>query len=99
MLLRYGFDPSFVKIDIEGGEYLVIKGLLESATPDFVQYEYGATWFHAGVAHEEMFELMSDYYHYILTPRKMFLLERPLRQYFYANVIASRYYFGKELAY
>ena len=99
LLLKYNFEPTFVKIDIEGGEFLVVKNLLNSAQPDFVQYEYGIPWFHADVAHKAMFELMSHYYHYILTPRKMYLLESPLSQYFYANIIASRFYLGKEVSY
>ena len=99
LISKYDIQPSFVKIDIEGGEFLIVKDLLSSTRPDFVQYEYGVPWFHADVTHHAMFDLMSDYYHYILTPRKMFLLESPLSQYFYANIIASRFYLGKEISY
>ena len=89
LLIKYNFDPSYVKIDIEGGEFIIIEDLLKSSHPDFVQYEYGVTWFHAGAAHSAMFDLMPNYYHYILTPRKMLLLDAPLGQFFYANIIAS----------
>ena len=77
---------------------MIIESLMSSQVrPSFVQYEYGVTWFHAGVSMESMFSCMPNYYHYILSPAKMTYVANPIPQYFYGNFIASRFFLGEEV--
>lgn len=93
------FFPDYIKIDIEGAEFLVIKEILKTHLPNFIQYEFGVPWFHADVTHDQIVDALPSYYHYIIGPKEMKLIDTPLTQYFYANIIASRFYLGKSLCY
>jgi len=98
LMHKYSIMPEFIKIDVEGAEAMIIKALmLERAQPTFIQYEYGATWFHAEESLTSLFACTPDYYHYVITPTKMNLVTNPAKQYFYANFIASRFFLGEDV--
>lgn len=98
LIEKYNIQPEFIKIDVEGAEKMIIESLISSQIlPSFIQYEYGVTWFHAGVSMESMFSCMPNYYHYILSPAKMTYVAKPIPQYFYGNFIASRFFLGEEV--
>jgi FkbM family methyltransferase len=98
LLSKYQITPDFLKIDVEGAEKIIIEDLVNSGIrPSFVQYEYGVTWFHAGVSMASLFSCMPNYYHYIITPSLMRLVTNPVSQYFYANLVASSCYLGDEV--
>jgi FkbM family methyltransferase len=100
LIEKYSLAPEFIKIDVEGAEKMIIESLISSGTrPSFIQYEYGVTWFHAGVTMESMFTSMPGYYHYVLSPSKMTHIVNPSPQYFYCNFLASRFFLGEEVAF
>jgi FkbM family methyltransferase len=55
----------FVKIDVEGAEYAVIKGLsrlIEADAIDVIQFEYGAFWIDSRRLLRDFFDLLHDRY-------------------------------------
>jgi len=99
LLEKHNINPEFVKIDVEGAEKDLIESLMSAnVKPSFIQYEYGATWFHAGHTMNSLFQVTNDYYHYIITPKQMILLDKPPQKYFYANFLASRRFLGQIIA-
>jgi hypothetical protein len=95
LLDKHSFLPDFVKIDIEGAESIIIENLFQNNIfPNFIQYEYGVTWFHAGESLSRLYQLSSNYYHYIITKKGILYVEEPPKEYFYSNWIASKYYLG-----
>lgn len=96
LLQKHNLNPEFIKVDVEGAEKNIIESLMKAnIRPPYIQYEYGVTWFHAGVTMAEMLQVTDDYYHYIIAPKHMILLDKPLKEYFYANILASKRFLGK----
>ena len=55
---------NFLKIDVEGGEFDVIRGsesLLQKGKVDYVQFEYGGTYNDAGITLREVFEYLQRF--------------------------------------
>ena len=100
LLKKFSIDPYYIKIDVEGAEVMIIDSFLKAgASPSFIQYEYGVPWFHGNIKMQDMFDCTPGYYHYVIKEDRMILVERPVRQYFYANMVASRRYLGEEIIY
>jgi FkbM family methyltransferase len=54
----------FIKVDVEGYELNVIKGMkdiLESGRVKFIQFEYGGTYFDAGIKMNDVIEIFDSY--------------------------------------
>ena len=54
----------FIKIDVEGGEFLVLKGcesMLRTGAIDFIQFEYGNTFSDANVELLDVYKLIVGY--------------------------------------
>lgn len=64
---EYEFDEEFldfVKIDVEGYEFDVLKGmkkLLSESKVKFIQFEYGGTYLDADIKLNELIDFLSDY--------------------------------------
>ncbi len=100
LLKRYKLKPDFIKIDVEGAEFIIIKSLMyEDINPIFIQYEYNTTWFDANVKHKKMFDILDNYYHYEIRPDCMILNSQPINHYIYTNFLASRQYLGERVSY
>jgi FkbM family methyltransferase len=55
---------NFLKIDVEGGEFDVIRGaenLLQKGKVDYVQFEYGGTYNDAGITLREVFDYLQKF--------------------------------------
>ena len=89
--------PDYFKMDVDGCEVLLADDIMNKISPNFFQYEYDLSWYHADAKHSEMMKICSNYYHYIITPNSLIHIEKPFDQYFYANFIASKEYLGEEV--
>jgi hypothetical protein len=91
--------PHFTKLDIEGSEIFALKGYKCSRAIPFIQYEYNTFWWNAGIPHSVIFELLPDSYQYLVTPSGLFRITKPLEQYVYANLLASRIDLGESIGF
>jgi len=55
---------NFLKIDVEGNELFVLEGakeMLKAGSIDYVQFEYGACFYDAGISFQQVWELLTFY--------------------------------------
>ena len=55
---------NFLKIDVEGNELFVLEGaneMLKAGNIDYVQFEYGACFYDAGISFQQVWELLTFY--------------------------------------
>ncbi len=90
----------FIKLDVEGAEVDVLKGLAQTVqSASFIQFEFGTTWFHAGKTIADTLEVISDeafFFYVILRDRIVKVKPNWINTYFFCNVLATRIDFGEE---
>ena len=55
---------NFLKIDVEGNEFAVLEGaeeMLQAGNIDYIQFEYGACFYDAGISFQQVWELLTSY--------------------------------------
>ena len=55
---------NFLKIDVEGNEFAVLEGakeMLQAGNIDYIQFEYGACFYDAGISFRQVWELLTSY--------------------------------------
>ncbi|OCQ93815.1 hypothetical protein AMR42_15870 [Limnothrix sp. PR1529] len=92
----------FIKLDVEGSEVEVIKGMQEAVSQSsFIQFEHGPTWFHGGYKFSDIVEIFnydSSFFsfYFLLKDRIVKIDPGIVKQYVFCKILASKVDFGDE---
>jgi len=82
----------FLKIDTEGYELEVLQGsqrMLHNI--HFIQFEYGGTYLDMQIKLKDVYNLLEDWYIYLMHSNYLELMEEPLENFEYSNYLACRH--------
>lgn len=97
----YPTKSDFIKLDVEGAEVEILEGMRSILSSSlFVQFEYGSMWFHGNHTFKDVVEVLKDsgliYFYIILKDKVRKVHPESMEQYFFCNILASRFDFGFE---